>query len=228
MKYAPAVGVKFEKNGQVKEFKGNTFLCHISTNETQLLAEIKWGQDQLKAMNCAYKFAFLPITSMHMTVFEGVCENIRQQPLWTNKLSLDAPLSAVTDLFINELTSMPRLGYFEMDFHSIYNCPIGGTAIRIKPATAASRESLWQCRTLLSQATGIKHPNHDDYHFHISLSYRIIELDEHDKTEILVTTDRITERLSAKFGRFNHGPVEFCHFNDMFKYSPLTVLDSGY
>lgn len=226
MKYAPAVGVKFEKNGQVKEFKGNTFLCHISTNETKLLAEIKWAQDQLKAMDCAYKFAFLPITSMHMTVFEGVCDTIRQQPLWTNKLSLDTPLSTVSDMFIDALASLPRLGDFEMGFHSIYNCPIGGSAIRIKPATAASNDSLWQCRTLLSQTTGIKHPNHDDYHFHISLSYRIIELDDKDKEEILVITDKVAERLTTTFGRFTHGPVEFCHFNDMFKYSPLVILDN--
>lgn len=226
MNYAPAVGVKFEKNGQVKEFKGNTFLCHISTNETKLLAEIKWAQDQLKAMNCAYKFAFLPMTSMHMTVFEGVCENIRQQSLWTNKLSLDASLSTVSGMFIDTLATMPKLGYFEMDFHSIYNCPIGGSAIRIKPATAASNESIWQCRSLLSQATGIKHPNYDDYHFHISLSYRIIELDEDDREEVLRVTKGITERLNNTFGRFTHGPVEFCHFNDMFKYTPLTILDN--
>jgi len=225
MKYAPAVGVKFDKHGKVKEFKGITFLCHIAPHETKLLNEIKWAQDKLKSMTCAYKFSFLPMTSMHMTVFDCLCEDIREQALWTNKCDLNSSLSDISDMIVNELKPMSRLGDFEMDFHSIYNCPIGGSAIRIKPATTTSTQSLLNCRAQLSQATGIKHPNYDDYHFHISLSYRVIELDEGDKEEVLVTTDSIAARLSQTFGTLTHGAVEFCHFNDMFKYTPLHILE---
>ncbi|MGF1748961.1 DUF1868 domain-containing protein [Vibrio cionasavignyae] len=223
MKYAPSVGVKFHENGSVRTFPGNTFICHLNQS-LPLIDELRWAQNQLKSMNCGNKFAFLPIESMHMTVFEGVCDQVREAHKWTSKLDLDAELSATTDLFATRASLVGAQGGFEMMFDYVYNCPIGGTAIRIKPANEQSAQALKQCREALKLATGISVPDFDDYHFHITLSYRVIELEEQDKSEIEQVTQNISERMSQSFGRLTHGPVEFCTFQDMFKFTPVLKL----
>ncbi|MGF1755404.1 DUF1868 domain-containing protein [Vibrio makurazakiensis] len=223
MKYAPSVGVKFHEDGSVRTFPGNTFICHLDQS-LPLIDELRWAQDQLKSMNCGNKFSFLPISSMHMTVFEGVCDQVREAHKWTSKLGLDASLSATTDLFATEASQVGARGGFDMMFDYVYNCPIGGTAIRIKPENEQSVQALKQCREALKLATGISVPDFDDYHFHITLSYRVIELEEQDKIEIEQTTQRISERIAQSFGKLTHGPVEFCTFQDMFKFTPVLKL----
>ncbi|MFA0442332.1 hypothetical protein BCU70_01315 [Vibrio sp. 10N.286.49.C2] len=223
MKYAPSVGVKFHEDGSVRTFPGNTFICHLDPS-IALIDELRWAQDELKAMQCGHKFAFLPISSMHMTVFEGVCDQIRDANKWTSKLDLNAKLSEVTDLFATEVDQLGALGGFEMMFDYVYNCTVGGSALRVKPANDASLTALKQCRALLKTATGISMPDFDDYHFHITLSYRVIELDEQDKIELLETTQRIEQRISQSFGTLTHGPVEFCTFQDMFEFKAVATL----
>ncbi|OMO22133.1 DUF1868 domain-containing protein [Vibrio lentus] len=223
MKYAPSVGVKFHEDGSVRTFPGNTFICHLDQS-LPLIDELRWAQDQLKSMNCGDKFSFLPISSMHMTVFEGVCDQIREAHKWTSKLDLAADLSETTDLFATEASQVGAQGGFEMMYDYVYNCPIGGTAIRIKPANEHSTQALKQCREALKAATGINMTDFDDYHFHITLSYRVIELEEQDKIELQQTAKRIGERLAQSFGSLTHGPVEFCTFQDMFKFTPVISL----
>ncbi|PSW11382.1 DUF1868 domain-containing protein [Photobacterium sanctipauli] len=223
MKYAPSVGVKFHEDGSVRHFPGNTFICHVNPT-LDLINELAWAQDQLKAMACGHKFAYLPISSMHMTVFEGVCDQVRLAEKWTSKLPLDAPIDQTTDFFASAIGSLGPHAGFEMVFDYVYNCPIGGTAIRIKPANEASAQALANSRNQLRDATGIEMPDFDSYHFHITLSYRVIELEEHEKEEVKATADAIAERLSTTFGLLKHGPVEFCTFDNMFKFTPLIKL----
>ncbi|MDA9557303.1 DUF1868 domain-containing protein [Vibrio sp.] len=223
MKYAPSVGMKFNEDGSVRRFPGNTFLCHLDQS-LALIQELKWAQQQLKEMNCGYKFSFLPIESMHQTIFEGVCDQIRKPESWTKHVATDAPLKETTDFFLNALQSVTPQGGYNMVFDHTYNCPIGGTAICIRPQSPSDESAIWDTREALSAATGIRMPNFHEYRFHITLSYRIIELEEADRIELEETAKRIDERLSTTFGVLTHGPVEFCTFEDMFKFTPITRL----
>lgn len=223
MKYAPSVGVKFHEDGSVRHFPGNTFICHVNPT-LDLIGELTWAQEQLKAMKCGYKFAYLPISSMHMTIFEGVCDQVRLTEKWTSKLPLEAPIEQTTDFFASAIDSLGTHAGFEMVFDYVYNCPVGGSAVRIKPANTATAAALANCRNQLRETTGIDMPDFDSYHFHITLSYRVIELEEHEKEELKATTDTIAERLSTTFGLLKHGPVEFCTFENMFKFTPLKTL----
>ncbi|NOH78207.1 DUF1868 domain-containing protein [Vibrio sp. RE86] len=223
MKFAPSVGVKFHEDGSVRRFPGNTFICHVDPS-LELINELTWAQDQLKAMECGAKFSYLPIESMHMTVFEGVCDQIRLAEKWTSKVPLDAPLSATTEYFSEAVRHIGAHQGFEMVYDYVHNCQVGGSAIRIKPANEQTKQALADCRSQLRDATGINMPDFDDYHFHITLSYRVIELEEHEKQELLATTDRIAERISKSFGTLKHRAVEFCTFEDMFEFKPLQTL----
>ncbi|KLN63904.1 MULTISPECIES: DUF1868 domain-containing protein [Vibrio] len=223
MNYAPAVGIKFNQDGTVRQFPGNTFICHVDQS-SELIILLEWAQNELKQMQCGAKFSFLPISSMHMTVFEGICDQVRSPEKWTTKLPLDTPLAHATDLFATEVSQIGAHSGFEMEFDYVYNCPTGGTSIRLKPATESSRLALVNCRERLRTSTGINMPEFDSYHFHITLSYRILELDEGEKQELQQTSERIEERFKQAFGRLRHGAVEFCRFDNMFKFETLLIL----
>lgn len=224
MKYAPSVGVKFHEDGSVRTFPGNTFICHVDKS-SPLIEELTWAQEQLKEMKCGQKFSYLPISSMHMTVFESLCDQIRKVEKWSSKHTLDSHIQDTTDGINHALEDLPAHGGFEMIFDSVFNCPIGGSAIRIKPANEPSKLALQECREALSQVTGIRHTDFDNYHFHITLSYRVVELDDEDKQELETVTKKISKRISETFNTLTHGPVEFCSFDNMFNFKLIRLLD---
>lgn len=223
MKYAPAVNTKFYENGEVREFPGNTFLCSIDKN-ISLMQEIEFAQNTLKGMKCAHKFAFLPLSSMHMTIFEGLCDQVRKPELWSNKFAIDTAIEETTDFIEKELQNVQALGGFEMVFNSVIYSPNGAISIRIKPKSEDVHQKIIQCREELSQATGIRLSDSDDYHFHISLNYRILELNKQDEDEMQQTIEKTEKYLDENFGTLVHGPVEFCRFKNMFVFEPVKLL----
>lgn len=223
MNFAPSVGVKFNEDGSVRHFPGNTFLCHVD-QQSDTYQHVVWAQQQLKAMVCASHYAFLPEASMHMTVFEGLCDQIRKSEVWSNKLESDVSLEEATNTFLHLLEEAQATPNFEMVFDTVYNSSNGGTLLRLKPANEESKQALIQCRENLSAITGIRHPVHDDYHFHITLSYKVIHLDDEQQKELEATCATIEDRMNASFGTLVHNNVEFCHFDDMFEFTPIKLL----
>ncbi|WP_117233874.1 DUF1868 domain-containing protein [Vibrio maerlii] len=223
MNYAPSVGVKFNEDGSVRHFPGNTFLCHVD-KESPVLKQVIWAQQQLKAMDCAKNYAFLPESSMHMTVFEGLCDQIRDESVWSSKLTSDVSLEDATEQFMTWLNEAQATPKFKMVFDHVYNSRNGGTVLRIKPANQETLDAIKACRENLSELTGIRHPVHDSYHFHITLSYKVIHLDEEQERELLDTCARIEQRMNESFGELTHGAVEFCEFKDMFEFRAVKHL----
>ncbi len=123
--------------------------------------------------------------------------------------------------WLQEATATPN---FKMKFDHVYNSRVGGTVLRLKPANDDTKSALKACRDNLSELTGIRHPTHDEYHFHITLSYKVINLDEEQQAELEQTCLRIEERLNQSFGELTHGAVEFCVFEDMFEFKPVKRL----
>ena len=223
MNYAPSVGVKFNEDGTVRRFPGNTFLCHVDKT-SPVYQEVLWAQQQLKAMKCATDYAFLPEASMHMTVIEGLCDQIREATHWSSKLAEDVNIESATESFQAWLQEAAATPNFQMKFDYVYNSRAGGTVLRLKPANDETKSALKVCRDNLSELTGIRHPTHDEYHFHITLSYKVINLDEEQQAELEQTCQRIEERLNQSFGVLTHGAVEFCVFEDMFEFKPVKLL----
>ena len=223
MNFAPSVGVKFNEDGSVRHFPGNTFLCHVD-KESNTYPHVTWAQQQLKAMSCASHYAFLPEASMHMTVFEGLCDQFRHQEVWSSKLDEKVSLENATEQFMQWLDDAQATPNFEMMFDTVYNSSNGGTLLRLKPANEETKQALAICRENLSKLTGIRHPTHDEYHFHITLSYKVIHLDDQQQQELEETCARIEQHMNSNFGTLTHNNVEFCHFDDMFEFKPIKLL----
>ena len=112
-------GKKFSEGGRVLEFPGNTVICRISPQSKQFHLLVRIRQ-QLKAQPWAEKFFFLPPSSYHMTVFEGVCDQVRQPERWTVKLPLDAKLEEVDTFFVEAWKDVKKPSTIDMSYFRMW------------------------------------------------------------------------------------------------------------
>ena len=113
-RYSNTVGRKFLEDGTAKEFPGNTVICHIPQDSPQFQYLLKM-REILLSQPWAWKFSFLPPSSLHMTVFGGVCNSNRELSYWPKTLSLVDPLEKVDNLFIDKWSKIARPQSFAMN-----------------------------------------------------------------------------------------------------------------
>lgn len=168
--YRKNIGTKFEKDGSVRYFPGNTVISFID-HASPVFALFQRVREMLAESGAGECFTMLPDSSIHMTVFEGVCSDWRQPEVWTSLLPQDADLQDVDKLFENEFAKVPKLGKVTMQTVGL-NGHLG-YSIRLKPASEESREALTRYRDNMSRAFGLRFPGHDSYAYHISICYGI-------------------------------------------------------
>ena len=85
----PRLGSRFNAEGQFLPEHGNTVVAQVTAGSATEAALIDL-RSALMALPHADHFAFTPIQSYHMTVFEGVIETRRARGYWPDDLPLDA------------------------------------------------------------------------------------------------------------------------------------------
>ncbi|MFH1724474.1 MAG: DUF1868 domain-containing protein [Elusimicrobiota bacterium] len=208
------VDFKFDKAGSFRPFPGTSMVSMLRPEMSQygLIAELQRG---LKALPSARSFAFLPPSSFHMTVKDLLCDQVRESEHWTSKIPRDASLAAA-DARLAELTrGIAFGGALRMRFAGIH--PLG-LSIKLEPADAETREALRDYRERISDATGIRHPNHDAYEFHISLAYLLYELNDAEKDALGRFLAEAGKDLERRFGVLELPPPELAFFPDMSRF----------
>jgi hypothetical protein len=217
IKYSGNVGKKFNPDGSAKGFPGNTIICHIPPNcETyQFLLRFRAILQQQPWIK---NYALLPPSSYHMTVFEGVCDQVRKPSHWTTKLPLNASLEAVDNLLIEEWPKIQKPTGFtmQMDHHFVMNT-IG---IRLKPINPEMEQKIRGFRDILANHFGIKMPGHSIYHFHISFAYQIIKLNFKERLQSLRFMKKDLKEYQQQFGTLILNEPELTFFTDMTDFAP--------
>ncbi|KIW90674.1 uncharacterized protein Z519_08457 [Cladophialophora bantiana CBS 173.52] len=214
--YPEWIGRKFEPDGTLLPFPGNTIICHLSP-ERAIYRAMLGLHDALKSHKLASQYTLLPPQSWHMTIFEGVTDQIREPHVWPADLPLDAPLDMCTDLFREKLKNFD-LGS-EAPFHMTivsYDPLVDGIALKVVPATPTDEARLRGLRKRLSELLQMYHPAHDRYSFHMSLAYILRRLDDQQHQELW---DFLQEYRSKLPIHFTLGAPEFCAFDNMFAFS---------
>lgn len=214
--YAPAVGNKFYEDGRVRQFPGNTVICFVDP-QSAVYAHCDWIQDQLGSLPFAHKFTLLPMPSMHMTVFQLITDDTREPDKWSSHLPLDASLEETDDYFIKRFAQVPPPDGFQMSFDQVRSGTVG-ISIRLQPANDESAQRLKQYRDVLSEATGVRFPDHDSYFFHISLAYHIQQQTEEEAAQFEALLADINEKMHGTFGVFKTGQPQLTFFDDMFDF----------
>ena len=167
-------------------------------------------------------FAYLPPASFHMTVFDLLCDQVRVEGCWSSAIALDAPLERTDELLAEMLERVVWPGAPRMRVTGLGQ--LGGDHtlhLRLEPADETTAESLWTFREAVSRATGIRHPGHATYFFHVSLAYPLRELGEAEGRAYRRFEAEMNVRLSERLGAVELGEPCLARFEDMFEFTSL-------
>ena len=219
-KYPPGVPNKFDPDGNVQHFPGNTIICHLS-NSTELYSSLMVLYDRLTQDPLSHLYTLLPPSSWHMTVFEGVVDKKRKPGYWPSNLAMNASLEECTALYENELSS------FDLQTDLPYHLSIAefrpledGISLHVEPHMA-DNTALRSLRERLADLLQIRHPDHNRYVFHLSIAYLLRHLTDDQKSELM---GRLVDHFRDMPKEFELGPPEFCRFENMFGFEPLLYL----
>ncbi|ACT08381.1 Domain of unknown function DUF1868 [Dickeya chrysanthemi Ech1591] len=213
------IGGKFNPDGSVRRFPGNTIISHIPLGSAASNA-LMTVRDTLKQQDFSHCLTFTPPSSYHMTVFEGVTESKRRLPFWPAGLPTDAPLQICTDYLARKLTefSLQASLPFKMRITEFNAQRDSGATIRLTPLDDNEERKLRTLRDRLSERLAIRAPDHDTYGFHVTLGYLTRWMTEEESQAYLKTQQACLRYLQQQVPVLELGVPEFCAFNDMFAF----------
>lgn len=209
---AASVGTKFYQDGSVRPFPGLTVVCMLPTTAPQH-AQLLMLQRALAAQPWGRHFALLPPGSLHMTVFDLVCDQLRDSARWTSLAPLAAPLSEVRSLFAERVPPVISDQPLRMRLATLTDWQVTAKAV-LEPADDATATLLGAQREALSLASGVRHLGHDTYRFHISLAYCL-----HDPPAEEV--DAFLGSYQLDLGTIALPPPQLVSFPDMGRFDPV-------
>jgi len=211
-------GTRYDRQGRFLLEPGNTVVCHVapgSATERALIAV----RERLLAMPDAGKLAFTPVSSLHMTLFQGTIEYRRHWPYWPQDQLGSTSIEAMTALYRERLTDFRPLAPFKV--RAVDMAP---TEVVVEGATPEDKGLLKAWRDALAGPFGYRHPDHDSYRFHVTLSYPVEWLAEERLEAWQNVLGEGLALLQNEVPVLELRPPAFCSFNDMEHFEELLVL----
>lgn len=212
------LGSRFNEAGNFLRQPGNTVVRQVAPGSKTEAALVK-VRDGLRSLPFGDRFAYTPVRSYHMTVFEGVMDDRRKPDLWPAKVSYEATIDDTTELFLERLTGMPQLPNFDMKVERV--TPLGLT---LKGATAEDEKTVRKIRNQLTVPFGYRSPTHDVYRFHVTLAYVKAWLPVGAAEIYLPELAKLTEWFAAEVEVLELAPPALCTFEDMNWFEPVLCL----
>ena len=210
------VGRKFNEDGSVRFWPGNTMICLLD-HDSLVFQRIKEIRDDFGRHKIGECITLLPDESLHMTAIEGVVDGNRSPERWTTLLPCDTPLEKVDDLFQEKWKDIPPLGRVEMVFHHIRVGTGLCVALRAKSEDDERRIRTW--REIVSEKMGLRFPSFETYEFHISLAYGFRTPSDEAMENLEEMVKKYDEKFSLeKFGFIVPEP-SMTYFDNMFFFS---------
>lgn len=209
--------LKFDEEGNMRWFPGNTIVCNLYDNP-EVMDAIRRVQSEYRKLPFARKYSLTPEGSIHMTVFELLCHFNRRSEYWSRFLDLDEELEKMDVFFHEKLSSIP----FPDGVIQMKAIKIGGTNLLVNPVDEATNKLIRGFRDQLAEVTGVRFPNHDTYQFHISFGYRIHELTEDEQKTVDELNRKLNEEVIAKMGPIPIKKIDYTVFEDMSEFVPYS------
>jgi len=219
----PDVGRKFDADGRVRPFAGNTILWHLPQQGPDAAAfdAILDIYREVQSLGFARKITCTPPSSYHVTLFVGANDQERVPGRWPADLPLDCPMETCDRLLGDRLRQMrleqapPFLLRVDMSEPALDAGPI---TIRLLPQDEAEDRRLRTLRDELSRRLRIRQTNHDDYFFHLTVAYQIDWLTAEEQAEHLAALRRWKEAIQRRSPVIALGSPEYCILDDMFAF----------
>ena len=214
--YTRHVGQKFYENGEARPFAGNSIICPVPGSSHTMKKLIQLRNSILKESWHTH-FALLPPASYHMTIFDLLCDQVRVPEHWSDALRLDESLQVVDTFVIDSWLTLSPPPYIAVRFRSL---EIGEfITIRLEPEDQNVHRQMRLYRDLLSEAFHIRHPNHEDYYFHISMAYAITSLSEEEQANANDSITAWESVLKQELSSVDLLPPRLTFFADMTHFS---------
>lgn len=219
--FGQAIGKKFNADGSVRHFPGNTIICLLDRS-CDAFRRVKELKDLLSGSAVKDCLVLLPDESIHMTAIEGVCDSVRESAFWVRDFSLDAPLTAVDDHMQEKWKGVPKLGRVRMRFDSL-NVDTG-ISITLYPASYDDDKRIRDWRDIASETIGIRFPGHDRYRFHIGIAYGIRVPRQVEAFCLEKIRDSFNEACLREKFEFDLPDPELTFFENMFFFSRERII----
>lgn len=212
------LGIRFDMSGKFLPTRGNTIVSHVAEG-SRTQAAIERVSRALAELPYGDRFAYTPVSSYHMTVFQGTIEGRRQQGFWPDGMASDTPIEETTRLFLERLTNFPPAPPFRMKVASV--TPLG---LVLTGAGKDDEARIRKLRDDLAVPFGYRHPDHDSYTFHITLAYPKAWLPGGAEAIYLPALAALRDSLVEQIAIAELDPPAFCEFSDMTEFRPLRFL----
>ncbi|KAK0631685.1 RNA ligase/cyclic nucleotide phosphodiesterase [Immersiella caudata] len=221
--YPIGVPSKFDPEGNVQPFSGNTIIAHLSP-QTEFYASLLELHAKLAASPLSSLFALLPPGSWHMTIFEGVCDSVRAPGHWPKDLHHDASLAQCTSHFVSKLENFHLTPAEQPPYRLVatgFSSFAVGIGIRLSLRTAEEEARFRRLRDRLAETLQIKHAHHKYYELHLSMAYFLRYLNKEQKAQLNALLKGHFDPMPKQF---ELGAPEFCTFEDMFRFDRMFYL----
>ncbi|HHZ08550.1 MAG TPA: DUF1868 domain-containing protein [Rhizobiales bacterium] len=212
------LGRRFDADGRFLFEPGNTVVSHVVPGSATQAALFRL-RERLEALPFADRFAWTPVESWHMTVFQGTIEGRRSAPFWPAGMGLDAPIDETTRLLDARLANFAPAQPFAVK--PVEVTPLG---LVVAGATPEDERTLRALRDRLADVFGYRHPDHEDYTFHVTLAYVKQWLPAGADAIYLPALDAIGRDVAAEVPQLELAPPAFCTFRDMNLFTPVRGL----
>lgn len=214
-------GSKFTPDGEPAFFPGNTFICHIDP-ESPEHAAICDLQSGLKAAPTGQYFTFLPASSLHMTVFPGLCGDPLGHDGWPEGIEKEMTLADITAEFQHRLCGKTAFSSTTIEPIALRN----GYSLSVDGVTHSDREKIRRARDMLEDVTGIRRPDFRHYQLHISLCYQTRWMDNPSAESHMRSANDLFNKFCERVSQIKLGPIEFCQFSTMHAFERVHVIPS--
>lgn len=218
------VGRKFNSDGSVHPFAGNTFIGHVGQQEADfdMFDKLLDVYRELPRHGFARKLSVLPPSSYHVTVFVGLNEVDRGKARWPAGFPSDTPLEVVSQVYAERMRSFDGLKTTEPYDFIVNGRPElrneGTLQIRLKPARTETLARLNAVRDRLSELTGIRDARHTRYQYHLTLGYLNQFLTPVEAAEMRDATERWERHIFASGQPLLIRQLQFCSCRDMYAF----------
>ena len=222
------IGRKFNADGTPYPFRGNTFICKVRQGpDAPYFRALRDAHTDLRNQPFFGKIAVLPLSSYHMTVFDGANDQARKPGLWPTGLPYDAPIEECDREVARRLADFPLEAALPIRMRADpTRQETFGTSLSVtlRPADEAEERKLRRLRDRLSDAVGIRAPGHDSYRFHTTLAYILRQLSAAEAEAARRAMARWAASAAEAEPVIAFDSPEFCTYDDMFAYKRVFAL----
>jgi len=212
------LGTRYDAAGNFLLEPGNTVVSHLVEGSPSEAAVIK-VRERMLAMPDADRLAFTPVSSLHVTLFQGIIEYRRRLPYWPSDVPLDTSIDDMTRLYLQRLDGFEGRGAFNVKVVEVVP-----TGLTVDGATEEDRLVMKAWRDALSVPFGYRHPDHDSYRFHITFAYQLRRFADERAGAWQELFDDSLALLEREAPVIELRQPAFCNFKDMKHFEELLVL----